>query len=308
MAVGSEPSVGKGLQHNGPGTVAAVVPASSPRPSFDQPTHIPYADATLHLWGDADSGQVPDWIYVSSEKIHHLVFGLPPGGMFRHSQEFRTVFAADELMYVLSGTMVIADPEHGEVHRVERGDSIFFRRDTWHHAMNFGADQLRVLEFFAPPPAAGTSSAYARTKDYLAEPTYRDRRWNGRWPMASAERAKASRMTVLGPADRLASLDGDGAFVETLVSTEHITAGTVTIPAGGRTQPRRHGGDATFHVLEGRINVLLTDGPDRNGRRWFELQPEDGFFVPQGSGYELRNVTAAAGSVMFAVAPTYDED
>ena len=50
----------------------------------------------------------------SSDKIHHLVFALPPGERFTHSDQFRTVFAADELLYVLSGTMVIADPEHGE--------------------------------------------------------------------------------------------------------------------------------------------------------------------------------------------------
>ena len=32
-----------------------------------------------------------------------LVFGLPPGGAFRHSEEFRTIFAADELLHVLRG-------------------------------------------------------------------------------------------------------------------------------------------------------------------------------------------------------------
>ena len=66
---------------------------SSPRPTFDGPTPIPYADVTRHLWGDADSGEVADWIYVSSGKIHQLVFGLAPGGIFRHSDAFRTVFS-----------------------------------------------------------------------------------------------------------------------------------------------------------------------------------------------------------------------
>jgi len=260
----------------------------------------------LHLWGDGESGEVPDWIYVSSEKIHHLVFGLPPGGMFRHSEGFRTIFAADELMYVLSGTMVIADPQHGEVHRVGRGDAIFFRRDTWHHALNFGSDQLRVLEFFAPPQAAGTSSSYARTKEYLAEPRYRDERWIGRWPMSSSERAASCRIKVLGAVDRLGSLEGRGALVETLVSTEHLTAGRIVLRPGGCTEPRRHGGDATFHVVDGRVNALLTEGPNANDQRWFELQPDDGFFVPEGTVYELRNVTAAQSEVMFAVAPSYD--
>jgi len=148
-------------------------PAPSPRPTFDHATPIPYASARLHLWGNDDAGQVPDWIYVSSEKIHHLVFALPPGARFTHSDGFRTVFAADELLYVLSGTMVIADPEHGEVRRVERGEAVFFRRDTWHHAVSFGTEQLRVLEFFAPPPSTGASSAYARTKELLTDIRYR---------------------------------------------------------------------------------------------------------------------------------------
>ena len=50
---------------------------SSPRPTFDRPTHIPYAGVTRYLWGDEESGKVDDWIYVSSAKIHELVFGLP---------------------------------------------------------------------------------------------------------------------------------------------------------------------------------------------------------------------------------------
>ena len=54
----------------------------SPRPTFPGPAHIPYEAATRHLWGDQASGEVADWIYVSSDKIHHLVFGLPPGGGF----------------------------------------------------------------------------------------------------------------------------------------------------------------------------------------------------------------------------------
>ncbi len=69
----------------------------SPRPSYDGPAHIPAASAIRHLWGDHISGQVPDWCYVSTDKIHQLVLGLPPGGAFRHSEEYKTRFAADEL-------------------------------------------------------------------------------------------------------------------------------------------------------------------------------------------------------------------
>ena len=143
--------------------------APSPRPTFSEPTHIPYAAVTRHLWGDPEAGEVADWIYVSSDKIHQLLFGLAPGGAFRHSDSFRTIFAADEVLYVLSGVMVLANPQTGEVHRIQTGEAAFFRRDTWHHAFNYSSEPLRVLEYFAPPPSQGTSGAYAQTKPNLTD-------------------------------------------------------------------------------------------------------------------------------------------
>ena len=160
-----------------PTTAAATMGyRPSPRPSFDAPTVIRAADAVRHTWGDEEAGFVEDWIYVSSQLIHAIVFGLPPGGEFRHSDSFRTVFAADELLHVLQGTLVLANPETGEVVRAEPGESVFFRRDTWHHGFSYGDEPLRVLEFFAPPPATGTSGAYARTRPYLEESVYAERR------------------------------------------------------------------------------------------------------------------------------------
>ena len=51
----------------------------SPRPSFDGPAAIPYASVTRHIWGDPEAGEVADWIYASTERVHALVFGLAPG-------------------------------------------------------------------------------------------------------------------------------------------------------------------------------------------------------------------------------------
>ena len=104
--------------------------SGSPRPSFDRPTHIPYEQATRHVWGDEISGKVIDWIYVSSTKIHQLVFSMPFGGRFGHSDTHRTIFAADELYYVLSGTFLMTNPETGEVHRVNKGEAAFFQHGT----------------------------------------------------------------------------------------------------------------------------------------------------------------------------------
>src|SRR6476646_5919590 len=146
----------------------------SPRPSFDAPTVLRADEVVRHTWGDADAGLVEDWIYVSSQLIHTIIFGIPPGGKFTHSESFRTIFAADELLYVLQGTLVLANPATGEVVRAEPGESVFFRRDTWHHGFSYGDAPLRVLEFFAPPPATGTSGAYAQTQPYLEVSRYSD--------------------------------------------------------------------------------------------------------------------------------------
>ena len=69
---------------------------------------------------------------------------------------------------------MLANPETGEIVRAEPGESVFFRRDTWHHGFSYGDEPLRVLEFFAPPPATGTSGAYAQTQPYLEVSTYAD--------------------------------------------------------------------------------------------------------------------------------------
>jgi hypothetical protein len=45
-----------------------------------------------------------------------------------------------------------------------------------------GPEPLRVLELFAPPPAAGASSAYARAQPYLSASRYADDELLGSWP------------------------------------------------------------------------------------------------------------------------------
>ena len=125
------------------------------------------------------------FLYTSPALVLSLIGpGNTPGGAFRHSEDYRTIFAADEVLYVLSGVMVLCNPATGEVQRVGPGEAAFFRRDTWHHAFNYSTEPLRVLEMFAPPPAQGTSSAYARAQPNLTQTRYGQEQWMGRWPMA----------------------------------------------------------------------------------------------------------------------------
>lgn len=266
----------------------------SPRPSFDAPTAIRASEAVRHTWGDEEAGFVEDWIYVSSELIHAIVFGLPPGGAFRHSESFRTVFAADELLHVLQGTLVLANPETGEVVRAEPGESVFFRRDTWHHGFSYGDDPLRVLEFFAPPPATGTSGAYAQTRPYLEESTYARGEVVGNLVDATPEHAS---MRVLRRADSVWRLDRD-VLVGLLVSTEHLTVGTVTVPAGHTSLAEAHDGEELLYVTRGELRVEADEAAAL-------LSPGDAFLVPSGTPHRYAATDRGVAEAIFGVAPRF---
>ncbi len=278
--------------------------AASPRPTFDKPTAIPYEQATRHVWGDAGSGEVLDWIYVSSGKIHQLVFALQAGGQFRHSDAHRTIFAADELYYVLSGTLALANPESGEIQRISAGEAAFFRRDTWHHGFNCGTEALRVLEFFAPPPSQGSSSAYAKTKPNLTTNRYRQDQWLGQWPMARAEAARSAHFTVLRDADLLWRMEGRDRLALTglLVSTDQLTVGKLCLLPGQVTDLETHGGDESLYVLDGTLTLSVAA---KETAPWYELRTGDGFYLPQGTGHQYRNLSDRPVTVLFGVAPHY---
>lgn len=276
----------------------------SPRPTFDGPAAIPYSSVTRYLWGDGEAGEVADWIYVSSSRIHQLIYGLPPGGAFTHSDEFRTIFAADLVYYVLSGTLAIANPATGEVQKLSPGEAAFFRRDTWHHAFSIGSEPLRVLEFFAPPPSQGTSGTYARAQPLLERSHYSRDDLLGRWPMAASEEAASRTIYPIRSTDILWRLEGTDRplLVGILASTEHLTVGRIDLQPGQRSDISCHGGDEAIYVLSGTVNIRPHGA---SGPGWLELHEKDGAFLPAGTPHQYYNISGKPASLMFGVAPSY---
>jgi quercetin dioxygenase-like cupin family protein len=270
----------------------------SPRPDFDGPALIRRADVTRHIWGEPEAGEVFDWIYASTAKIHALVFGVAPGQGFRHSQGFRTVFAADEVLHVLEGTLVLADPETGEVERVAAGERVSFGPDTWHHAFALGPTPLRVLELFAPPPAAGASSAYARTRPYLDASRYADDTQFGDWP---GEAPSRKRLRVLRPGDVLWRRDL-GVLTGVLLSTAQLTVHTLELGPCEVARTHRHGGDELLFALDAPLWVRAWHGGEAHV---FELGAEDACFLPEGCVHEYRNAGAATANAIVGIAPRY---
>lgn len=269
----------------------------SPRPTFAGPAAIAYRDVARYLWGDDDSGEVADWIYASTAMLHMLVFALPPGGRCLHSDAHRTIFGADVTYVVLQGTLVLANPEIGEVQVVEPGEAVLFRRDTWHHIFSHSLDQLRVLEFFAPPPSTGTSRKYAQTRPFLEESRYGDDALLGVWP----EQRREPTLHHRSPREFVYRRDGD-AVVGIVVTTEHLTVGTMSLLPGGRSEVETHGGDECLYVLEGVLNVRVwNDGVPE----WLELHPADGFYCPQGAPHQYYNIGSGVVKAVFGVAPAW---
>jgi mannose-6-phosphate isomerase-like protein (cupin superfamily) len=272
--------------------------APSPRPRFDQPTHVTRRDVTRHIWGDPEAGNVADWIYASTDRIHTLVFGVAPSGRFTHSESFRTIFGADEVLVVLRGRMVIANPETAEVHLLEAGEAVGFGPDTWHHVFAHGPGDLRVIEFFAPPPATGTSGPYARTKPYLDHSSYEDNSVIGHWPGAARSR------TTLHPirrTDQSYRLSGD-ALIGVMASTDQLTVATLSLSPGAASAPQRRGGDEVIYGTEGFTHVSARYAGEAYV---FEMGPGDACYLPVGTTHEYRNFTADTSTALIGVAPAW---
>lgn len=276
----------------------------SPRPTFDGPAAIPYSSVTRYLWGDDEAGEVADWIYVSSNRIHQLIYGLPAGGWFRHSDQFRTIFAADLVYYVLSGTLALANPVTGEVQRLLPGEAALFRRDTWHHAFSMGDEPLRVLEFFAPPPSQGTSGSYARQQPLLEHSHYSRDDLLGRWPFAKVEEEATRTIYPIRAGDILWQMEGTDRplLVGILASTEHLTVGRIDLQPGQRSDITCHGGDEAIYVLSGTVNIRPYG---ESGPGWLELHAQDGAYLPAGTPHQYYNISGEPASLMFGVAPSY---
>ena len=85
------------------------------------PVVVRYRDLERRTWGDEESGRLPDWFYADNAKLSLNIVGMAPNGAVLHSPENPSIFGADELFYVLEGTMVQSNPATGEVLLVKPG-------------------------------------------------------------------------------------------------------------------------------------------------------------------------------------------
>ena len=78
--------------------------------------------------------------------------------------------------------------------------------------------------------------------------------------------------------------------------------GTIELLPGRRSDLETHGGDEGLYVLQGTLHV---HAPQNEGATWFELQEQDGFYVPQGAPHRYFNMSGAPVRFLFGIAPDY---
>lgn len=276
--------------------------------SFDGPQLVRRGEAARFLWGDAKSGQVADLIYGRNARISALIFKLCPGGLFRSSDTWKSYFDQHRYYYVLKGQLTIQDPQSGEVQTASAGEVIYWRGAKWHFGFNFTSEETAVLDWYAPQERAPNipEIEFAKTKP-VAEPA-KPGRFDllGKWPenyLTSVQASLGSGGVVrISEREALGFIFGeDNPVLENiLVSSSELTAGTVSLPAGAKSDARSHPGDKVIFALEGQTHVYLPEL-----YQWHELNPWDVLYIPPNTPHHYWNYTGASAKFAFMVVPKY---
>jgi quercetin dioxygenase-like cupin family protein len=145
-----------------------------------------------------------------------------------------------------------------------------------------------VLGFLAPPPASGSTGAYARTRPYLEQSVY----------TRDADHGEDT-LHVLRDEDVVWHRDL-GVRSGTLAETPRLAVSTMEIAPAEASAWHAHGGDELLYVLDGRLWVRAEQA---DATYVFELGAEDACLLPAGSDHEYRNYGALPARTLVGIAP-----
>jgi mannose-6-phosphate isomerase-like protein (cupin superfamily) len=276
----------------------------------DEPMLVRQSEATRILWGDAESGQVSDLLYGRGERVSGFIYLLGPGHWFGASRTWKPFYDQHRVYYVVQGTLAIHDPESGEVAVAGPGEAVTWRGARYHFGYNTGSDEVVVLDFVAPAEGAPDvwELEYSPSKRDLSAILGGRYELLEAWPDRRLEelrrRADEGGLLTVGPGNALHLIHGTKLplLVSILSSSGDMTAGTFALRGGAHSEPERHPGDEVVFALTGRLNVHLPESGD-----WFELNPLDCLFLPEGTTHEYWSYGAETTTAVFCVAPGYLE-
>jgi quercetin dioxygenase-like cupin family protein len=272
------------------------------------PTLVRYRDAARFLWGDDKSGQVADVIFGRNATISCLIFKLKPGGYFKSSDSWKSYFDQHRFYLVIKGEIAVHDPLTGEVALAKAGEAIHWRGAKWHFGYNLSSDECVVLDWYAPQerPPNVTELEFGATKPKFAGEKPGREDLLVQWPdKRLEEQEKAEReggMIVVSRQTALHFVHGDRhPVLESLfVSTKELTAGTVELIAGARSDDREHPGHKIIFVLRGNLHIYLPDLFE-----WHELNEWDILYLPPAIKHQYWNYSGQPTSFAFKVVQKY---
>jgi mannose-6-phosphate isomerase-like protein (cupin superfamily) len=277
-------------------------------PYFKEPTLVRHSDAVRFLWGDEDSHFVPDVVYGRGDRIAALIYRLAPGNMFGSSKTWRPLYDQDRYYYVVQGTLAIQDPESGDVAVAHAGEAVYWRGLRFHYGYNVSDEELLVLDWYAPPERAATVTEIETSLKKRDVSAHVEGRTDllCRWPTNALRdlehRLSEGRMVTLRTDTALHFIHGrkTPVLMNILASTEALTGGDFNLLPATMAEPEQHAGDEVFYALEGCLHVYLPDS-----FQWFELQPLDCLFMPEGTRHQYCNNGSKPAKGAFCVAPRY---
>jgi quercetin dioxygenase-like cupin family protein len=291
-----------------PDRASGAAPGSANRVFGRDPMLVRKWEATRFLWGDEESGQVSDLIYGRGERISAVSYSLGPGHWFGASKVWKPLYDQHRFYYVVQGSLAIHDPQSGQVEVATRGNAITWRGARYHFGYNTGTDEVVVLDWFAPPDRGLDTPEIATMPDKPEVGEIAGGRYEllGAWPDRRPEvltrTLSEGGLATVGPATALHFAQGSRRplLVSILSSSSHLTAGTFSLAAGGKSEPEQHPGDEVVYAVSGQLHVHLTERGD-----WFELNPLDCLYIPEGILHEYWSYGAGPVTAAFCVAPKY---
>ena len=192
------------------------------------------------------------------------IYELGPGGVFAPLD----IHPGDESYYILNGP-VVQRSGNGQFAYLETGEGLFM------------------------PDMRGAIKDISRqgcTDDI------------GCWPVDPAEARKTGAVYAVRDFEKLNNVHGTThpMLLRFITSNDYGHFGEMVLPAGGYgprcSDPDVHKGDGALYCVDGPVTVNLVDAEES-----FVLEPEDTFFLPAGTKYQLVNFENKPVKVVFAI-------
>lgn len=254
---------------------------------------------------------------VSTDTFMLGIYELGPGGVFLPLD----IHPGDESYYILNGP-VVQRSGNGQFAYLETGEGLFMPEGAWHCCHNFSDKKARILYFITPkawseqiPPAVIPSdeeTKYYKGHNNSELPDMRTKIKDisrqsctddiGAWPVEAHEARKNGAVYAVRDFEKLNNIHGTKhpMLMRFITSNEYGHFGEFILPAGGYgprcSDPDIHEGDGALYCVEGPVTVNIIDRQES-----FVMEPEDTFFIPAGTKYQLVNFEAHTIKLIFSI-------